>query len=71
MPLNGVQAHEALVLVRNQWIFLDEAVRQATIRQGGGRGAQHVATSSERIQETLSGLAAQYREVLLAASRAQ
>ncbi len=71
MPLNGVQAREALVLVRNQWIFLDEAVRQATIRQGGGRDAQHVATSSERIQETLSGLAAQYREVLLAASRAQ
>ena len=71
MPLNGAQAREALVLVRNQWIFLDEAVRQATMRQGSGRDALHVATSSERIQETLSGLAAQYREVLLAASRAQ
>lgn len=71
MPLNGLQAREALVLVRNQWIFLDEAVRVATMWQRGGRDAQHVATSSERIQETLSGLAAQYREALLADSRAQ
>lgn len=71
MPLNGQRAREALVLVRNQWIFLDEAVRQATMRQGGRRDARHVATSSERIQETLSGLAAQYREALLAAARAQ
>lgn len=71
MPLNGQRAREALVLVRNQWIFLDEAVRQATTRQGTGRDALHVATSSERIEETLSGLAAQYREVLLAGLRAQ
>lgn len=71
LPLNGPQAREALVLVRNQWIFLDEAVRQASTQQGGGRDPQHVATSSERIQETLSGLTAHYRELLQAPSRAQ
>jgi hypothetical protein len=71
LPLNGPPAREALVLVRNQWIFLDEAVRQASTQQGGGRDPQHVATSSERIQETLSGLTAHYRELLQAPSRAQ
>ena len=36
---------------------------------GSGREPQHVATSSERIQETLASLAEIYRELLQAGSR--
>lgn len=68
-PGNPPAAREALALVRNQWIFLDEAVRLAQGRSGSGREPQHVATSSERIQETLASLAEIYRELLQAGSR--
>lgn len=69
LPMNGTVAREALGLVRNQWVFLDEATRLAQLGLGGGRDPQYVASSTERIQETLGSLGEHYRAILNPAGR--
>lgn len=53
-------SRDALVLAKNQWVFLDAAVSQLRVRSADGRAARDVASSSERIQEMLAAVTAQY-----------
>ena len=53
-------SRDALVLAKNQWVFLDTAVSQLRASSFDAKAVQHVASSSERIQEMLAAVTAQY-----------
>jgi len=59
-PENTAASRDALELVKNQWIFFDSAVQQLRGKGADGKGPQNVASTSERIQETLAAVTAQY-----------
>lgn len=59
-PENTPASRDALGLVKNQWIFFDSAVQQLRTKGADGKGPQNVASTSERIQETLAAVTAQY-----------
>ncbi|WP_153144706.1 type IV pili methyl-accepting chemotaxis transducer N-terminal domain-containing protein [Dechloromonas sp. H13] len=59
-PENSPASRDALGLARNQWIFFDSAVQQLRGKGADGKGPQNVATTSERIQETLAAVTVQY-----------
>lgn len=61
-PENTAASREALGLVKNQWIFFDSAVQQLRNKGADGNGPQNVASTSERIQETLAAVTAQYAQ---------
>lgn len=61
-PENTPVSRDALGLVKNQWIFFDSAVQQLRNKGADGKGPQNVATTSERIQETLAAVTAQYAQ---------
>ena len=61
-PESSLAAREALGLIRNQWIFFDNAVRQAPVKGGDSKAAENVATCSERIAESLALMTAQYAQ---------
>lgn len=58
-PENTGPARDALGLARQQWIFFDGAVRQTQAKAAGGKPLD-VVTTSERIQEVLAAVTAQY-----------
>jgi hypothetical protein len=60
-PENTAFARDAIGLARQQWIFFDSAVRQTQAKAAGGK-ALDVATTSERIQEVLAAVTAQYAQ---------
>lgn len=62
-------SRDALVLAKNQWVFLDTAVSQLRAHSFDGKAVQHVASSSERIQEMLAAVTAQYLRDYAAATR--
>ena len=53
-------SRDALLLAKSQWVFLDAAVSRLRVRSLEDRAARDVATSSERIQEMLAAVTAQY-----------
>ncbi len=53
---------DALGLAKNQWIFFDSAIQQLHSKGADGKGPQNVATTSERIQEMLAAITAQYAQ---------
>ncbi len=59
-PENTAASRDALGLVKNQWIFFDGAVQQLRNKGADGKGPQNVASTSERIQETLAAVTEQY-----------
>ncbi len=59
-PENTAASRDALELVKNQWIFFDGAVQQLRNKGADGKGPQNVASTSERIQETLAAVTEQY-----------
>jgi hypothetical protein len=59
-PENSAGIRDTLGLARNQWIFFDSAVQQLGTKGADGKGPQNVASTSERIQETLAAVTAQY-----------
>lgn len=61
-PENTAASRDALGLVKNQWIFFDSAVQQLRTKGADGNGPQNVASTSERIQETLAAVTAQYAQ---------
>jgi hypothetical protein len=61
-PENTAASREALGLVKNQWIFFDSAVQQLRNKGADGNAPQNVASASERIQETLAAVTAQYAQ---------
>ena len=63
-PESSLAAREALSLIRNQWIFFDNAVRQVPVKGGDRKVAENVATCSERIAESLGLMTAQYAQEL-------
>lgn len=66
---NSSASRDALELVRNQWVFFDAAVRQIQSKSADGKAAQHVASSSERIAESLDLVTGQYARDFSAAGR--
>lgn len=67
-PENTAASRDALGLVKNQWIFFDGAVQQLRNKGADGKGPQNVASTSERIQETLAAVTEQYVRDFAAAS---
>lgn len=67
-PENTAASREALGLVKNQWIFFDSAVQQLRNKGADGNGPQNVASTSERIQETLAAVTAQYAQDIAGAA---
>lgn len=61
-PENSAASRDTLGLARNQWIFFDSAVQQLRTKGADGKGPQNVASTSERIQETLAAVTAQYAQ---------
>ncbi len=61
-PENTAAGRDALGLAKNQWIFFDSAVQQLRSKGADGKGPQNVATTSERIQEVLAAVTAQYAQ---------
>jgi len=59
-PENTAASRDALGLAKNQWIFFDSAVQQLRGKGADGKGPQNVATTSERIEQTLAAVTAQY-----------
>lgn len=57
-PENTPASREALELARTQWLFFDTAVGE--LSRGADSRPQHVATTSERIQEVLEAVSQQY-----------
>lgn len=57
---NTPASREALELARMQWMFFDQAI--AEMSKGGSSRPQHVATTSERIMETLDAVSRQYAQ---------
>lgn len=55
---NTAASREALELARMQWMFFEREISE--LRNGGASRPQHVATSSERILETLDAVSDQY-----------
>ena len=66
-PENTAASRDALGLVKNQWIFFDGAVQQLRNKGADGKGPQNVASTSERIQETLAAVTEQYARDFTAA----
>ena len=61
-PENSAASLDTLGLAKNQWIFFDSAVQQLRSNGADGKGPQNVATTSERIQEALAAVTAQYAQ---------
>ena len=61
-PENSAASRDTLGLTNNQWIFFDSAVQQLRSKGADGKGPQNVATTSERIQEALAAVTAQYAQ---------
>lgn len=61
-PENLAASRDTLGLTKNQWIFFDSAVQQLRSKGADGKGPQNVATTSERIQEALAAVTAQYAQ---------
>lgn len=61
-PENTPASRDALGLARNQWIFFDGAVRQMQGKGADGKAPLNVATTSERIRETLAAVTMQYAQ---------
>ena len=61
-PENSAASRDTLGLAKNQWIFFDSAVQQLRSKGADGKGPQNVATTSERIQEALAAVTAQYAQ---------
>lgn len=61
-PENTAASRDALELVRNQWIFFEGAVRQMQAKSVDGKSPLNVATTSERIRETLAAVTMQYAQ---------
>jgi len=60
-PENTPASREALTLAKTQWLFFEQAVSDLqTQTSGTAAGAQHVASTSERIMEALDAVSAQY-----------
>ncbi len=70
-PENTAASRDALGLVKNQWIFFDGAVQQLRNKGADGKGPQNVASTSERIQETLAAVTEQYVRDFAASSGKQ
>lgn len=70
-PENTAASGDALGLVKNQWIFFDGAVQQLRNKGADGKGPQNVASTSERIQETLAAVTEQYVRDFAASSGKQ
>jgi hypothetical protein len=70
-PENTAASRDALGLVKNQWIFFDGAVQQLRNKSADGKGPQNVASTSERIQETLAAVTEQYVRDFAASSGKQ
>ncbi len=70
-PENTAASRDALGLVKNQWIFFDGAVQQLRNKGVDGKGPQNVASTSERIQETLAAVTEQYVRDFAASSGKQ
>jgi hypothetical protein len=68
-PENTPASREVLGLASTQWIFFDGAVRQIQGKGTDGKAPLNVATTSERIQETLAAVTAQYAQDSGAAGR--
>jgi hypothetical protein len=68
-PENTPASREALGLANTQWIFFDGAVRQMQAKGADGKAPLNVATTSERIQETLAAVTLQYTQDSGAAGR--
>lgn len=68
-PENSVASREALNLAKVQWVFFDNAVQESGFRRAENKLALHVASSSERIMESLEVVSAQYVRDLSGSSR--
>lgn len=62
-PQNTPQIKAELALVDQQWLFFDDALNAARDAVEAKRGAQDVATTSERILEVMEGVVPLYEKL--------
>jgi hypothetical protein len=64
-PKNTARISEEIALVQQQWVFFDNALGAVTKAGGADRImlATNVATTSERILETMDGITGMYEKL--------